>query len=50
MAYDLLRYDNTPTKHIEFENGEHGLDNVADKAAEAILDWMAEMRILEKIR
>ena len=47
MAYDLLRNDSTPTKHIEFKNGDHGLDNVADKAAEAMLHWMTEIRILK---
>ena len=47
MAYDLLRYDDVPAKHIEIENGNHGLDNVADEAAKVAVDWLMDIGVLE---
>jgi len=42
MAYDLLKYENVPVKLVEIENGDHGLDNVADKASGVIFEWLDE--------
>lgn len=47
MAYDLMRFENSPVTHIEIENGNHGLDNVADKAGSILLNWLAEIDVLE---
>ena len=49
MAYNLLRYDNARTKHIEIDKGDHGFDNVSDTAAEEMLRFMAELSVLENI-
>ena len=50
MAYDLLRYDNVPVKHIEIEKGNHGLDNVADEAAKVTMDWLLDIGMVVSSR
>ena len=45
----IIDINNALTKHIEIDKGDHGLDNVADTAAEEMLCWMAELSLLEDI-
>lgn len=42
MAYDLMAHNSPQIKstYIPLEGGNHGLDNVADKAVEKIFEWL----------
>ena len=46
MGYDVLKRENVPVKIIEITNGDHGLNNVADEAGKAVLDWLGENTLI----
>lgn len=40
MAYQIMKEKNLPATYIELNDGDHGLDNVADEAVEHIFNWL----------
>jgi hypothetical protein len=46
MAHDILSRNAVPVKLVEIPGGDHWLDNAADEAGKAILDWLEKRQIL----
>jgi dipeptidyl aminopeptidase/acylaminoacyl peptidase len=46
LGYQVMQRHGLPVKYVELEDGNHGLDNVAERCAEEIVKWLEEIRIL----
>jgi hypothetical protein len=33
-------------KHLEIEDGDHGLDNMPERCAQEVINWLKEIRVL----
>jgi len=46
MGYELMKQNKLPATYFEIPGGNHGLDNVADEAADHILNWLSAISLL----
>ncbi|MDR0532287.1 MAG: prolyl oligopeptidase family serine peptidase [Oscillospiraceae bacterium] len=45
LAYDLMRRKHLPCKLVEYPEGTHGLENVAEQAATDLFEWITEIQV-----
>jgi pimeloyl-ACP methyl ester carboxylesterase len=47
LGFKVLEASGLPVKHVELDNGGHGLDEVPDLCAEEVMGWLREIGIVE---